>query len=217
MNNVTVKPSPLWLQCELVRLGGKPINNVVDVTNYIMLMTAQPVHAYDYDKLRGHTLMARMASEGEKVTLLNQKSYTLTADDIVIADAEGPIGLAGIKGGGESEVSAETKNIVLEVATFGYVYALRKSRCHGVFTDALTRFNKGQSPLQNAYIIQRLIHLMKQLSHAEVASEVYDRKVSTLDEKLHGADSIELTRQFIGERLGLDLSEDKDCFIAPKC
>lgn len=209
MNNVTVKPSPLWLQCELVRLGGKPINNVVDVTNYIMLMTAQPVHAYDYDKLRGHTLMARMASEGEKVTLLNQKSYTLTADDIVIADAEGPIGLAGIMGGGESEVSAETKNIVLEVATFD-MYTLRKSSMrHGVFTDALTRFNKGQSPLQNAYIIQRLIHLMKQLSHAEVASEVYDRKVSTLDEKLHGADSIELTRQFIGERLGLDLSEDK--------
>lgn len=214
MNNVTIKPSPLWLQCELVRLGGKPINNVVDATNYIMLMTAQPVHAYDYDKLRGHTLTARMARAGEKVTLLNQKSYMLTTDDIVIADAEGPIGLAGIMGGGESEVSAETKNIVLEVATFD-MYALRKSSMrHGVFTDALTRFNKGQSPLQNAVIMRQLIRLAGELSGAEPASIVYDHRSASvndcvLENGIHSADSVGVTGLFVNERLGLHLADEE--------
>ena len=83
IKNVEVKSSPLWLQCQLVAMGGKPINNIVDATNYIMLMTAQPTHAYDYDKLRGHKLEARMARDGEKVSLLNGKEYELTTDDIV--------------------------------------------------------------------------------------------------------------------------------------
>ena len=96
---VEVKPSALWLQCQLVAMGGKPINNIVDATNYVMLMTAQPTHAYDYDKLRGGKLMARMAQSGEKLTLLNGKEYELTVDDIVIADGEGAIGLAGIMDG----------------------------------------------------------------------------------------------------------------------
>lgn len=211
MNNVTVKPSPLWLQCELVRLGGKPINNVVDVTNYIMLMTAQPVHAYDYDKLRGHTLMARMASEGEKVTLLNQKSYTLTTDDIVIADSEGPIGLAGIMGGGDSEVSAETKNIVLEVATFD-MYTLRKSSMrHGVFTDALTRFNKGQSPLQNSPVLRELVDMVGDLSGAEQASEVSNIKsfVDEHDSNVHADRWLPKTvsTSFVNDRLGSSFSD----------
>ena len=128
-------------------MGGKPVNNIVDATNYVMLMTAQPTHAYYYDKLRGSTLGARLARDGEKVSLLNGKEYELTTDDIVIADGEGVIGLAGIMGGTDTEVSGETKNIVLECANFD-MYALRRTAMrHGIFTDALTRFNKGQSPL----------------------------------------------------------------------
>ena len=92
IKDVEVKPSPLWLQCQLVAMGGKPINNIVDATNYIMLMTAQPTHAYDYDKLRGHQLGARLAWPDEKVSLLNGKEYELTVDDIVITDGEGVIG-----------------------------------------------------------------------------------------------------------------------------
>ncbi|QWQ31999.1 hypothetical protein KOY48_03805 [Candidatus Minimicrobia naudis] len=118
IKNIEVQPSPLWLQCQLVAMGGKPINNIVDATNYMMLMTAQPTHAYDYDKLRGHKLGARMARDGEKVSLLNGKEYELTADDIVIADGEGVIGLAGIMGGADTEVSDDTKNIVFGVCQF---------------------------------------------------------------------------------------------------
>lgn len=194
--DVTVQPSPLWLQCQLVAMGGKPINNIVDATNYIMLMTAQPTHAYDYDKLRGSTLGARMARAGEKVSLLNGKEYELTTDDIIIADGEGVIGLAGIMGGADSEVTDQTKNIVLECATFD-MYALRRTAMrHGVFTDALTRFNKGQSPLQNAAVLKRLMSMVG----GEQASEVFDEKLNMF----WGERSVSVSKGFIQSRLGLD-------------
>ena len=180
IKDVEVKPSPLWLQCQLVAMGGKPINNIVDATNYIMLMTAQPTHAYDYDNLRGHKLEARMARDGEKVSLLNGKEYELTSDDIVIADGEGVIGLAGIMGGADTEVSSDTKNIVLECANFD-MYALRRTAMrHGIFTDALTRFNKGQSPLQNAAVLKQLMSMVGGVQ----ASEVFDLRKPEQDKSV---------------------------------
>lgn len=210
--DVTVGPSPLWLQCKLVAMGGKPINNIVDATNYIMLLTAQPTHAYDYDKLRGHKLEARLARDGEKVSLLNGKKYELTTDDIVIADGEGVIGLAGIMGGADTEVSDGTKNIVLECANFD-MYALRRTAMrHGIFTDALTRFNKGQSPLQNAAVLKQLMNMVGGVQ----ASEVFDLKQFSdeLDDYFDGKytpANIDIDSKFINERLGLDLSGDDIC------
>lgn len=203
IKNVEVKPSPLWLQIELIRMGGKPINNIVDVTNYVMLLTAQPTHAYDYDKLRGAKLGARMAKSGETAKLLNGKTYELDETDIVIADGEGPVGLAGIMGGGDSEVSAETKNIVLEVGNFDMYAVRRSSMKHGVFTDALTRFNKGQSPLQNDHVLSLLIQSISDVSPGEQASEVFGRV------EKHTINSVTTNKEFINERLGLDLG-DKD-------
>ena len=212
IKDVEVKPSPLWLQCQLVAIGGKPINNIVDATNYIMLMTAQPTHAYDYDKLRGHQLGARLARPDEKVSLLNGKEYELTADDIIIADGEGVIGLAGIMGGSNTEVSNDTKNIVLECATFD-MYALRKTAMrHGVFTDALARFNKGQSPLQNAAVLKLLMSMVDGVQ----ASEVFDLKQFSdeFDDYFDGKytpANIDIDSKFINERLGLKLSENDIC------
>ena len=212
MKDIEVKPSPLWLQCELVRLGAKPINNIVDVTNYVMLLTAQPTHAYDYDKLHGHRLGVRMAKAGEQAQLLNGRTYELTSDDIVIADGEGVVGLAGIMGGGTSEVSAETKNIVLEVATFD-MYAVRKSSMrHGVFTDALTRFNKGQSSLQNDVVLNLLMMSIKDVSPGEQASDVRDLAQShdkSRKDGIHTVESLPVTSQFINDRLGLTLDTDE--------
>ena len=236
MQNIEIKPSPLWLQCALVAMGSKPINNIVDVTNYVMLLTAQPTHAYDYDKLRGHTIGARMAREGEKVTLLNDKTYELTPDDIVIADADGPVALGGIMGGADSEVDETTKNIVLEVATFD-MYAVRKSSMrHGIFTDALTRFNKGQSPLQNDHVMSVLMASVKDVSPAEQASHVFDLKNTGLEVKQHddrvslginkditdvfswgavtGVNVLE--NSFVNNRLGLDLSPKAICKLLRK-
>ncbi len=212
IRDVTVQPSPLWLQCQLVAMGGKPINNIVDATNYMMLMTAQPTHAYDYDKLRRSTLEARMARDGEKVSLLNGKEYELTTDDVVIADGEGVIGLAGIMGGTDTEVSDGTKNIVLECANFD-MYALRRTAMrHGIFTDALTRFNKGQSPLQNAAVLKQLMGMVGGVQ----ASEVFDLKQFSdeLDDYFDGKytpANIDIDSKFINERLGLDLSGDYIC------
>ncbi len=230
IRDVTVQPSPLWLQCQLVAMGGKPINNIVDATNYIMLMTAQPTHAYDYDKLRGSTLGARMARDGEKVSLLNGKEYELTSDDIVIADGEGVIGLAGIMGGTDTEVSSDTKNIVLECANFD-MYALRRTAMrHGIFTDALTRFNKGQSPLQNAAVLKKLMSMVGGVQ----ASEVFDKRNDRLMAMQHdsrvtfgsaGRETISifdwgavtgvlvLESTFVNERLGTEFSPQEICCI----
>lgn len=209
VKNVAVQPSPLWLQCQLVAMGGKPINNIVDATNYIMLMTAQPTHAYDYDKLHGGKLGARMAHEGETIALLNGKTYTLGTDDIVIADGERAVALGGIMGGADTEVSSDTNNVVLECASFD-MYAVRKTAMrHGVFTDALSRFNKGQSPLQNAPVLKRLMGMIG----GEQASEVHDKKQFSdeFDEYFAGKytpANIDIDSAFINHRLGLQLTDD---------
>lgn len=209
MDNVKVGPSPLWLQCALVAMGSKPINNIVDTTNYIMLQTAQPTHAYDYDKIVGHKIGARQANDGEKVKLLNGKDYQLTANDIVIADGNGVVGLGGVMGGSDSQVDENTQNIILEVATFD-MYAVRKSAMrHGLFTDALTRFNKGQSPLQNDRIVSMLIDKISSLSGATQASKVHDEPTGKWDQVESVHNPIITTPDFINERLGINLTADQ--------
>ena len=218
MKNIEIKPSPLWLQCALVAMGSKPINNIVDVTNYVMLLTAQPTH--DYDKIRGGKIGARMAQDGEMITLLNGKEYELRSDDIVIADAEGAIGLGAIMGGRNSEVSSETKNIILEVANFD-MYTVRKSSMyHGLFTDALTRFTKGQSSLQNDHIMNLLMMSVRDVSpNCEQASAVSDlHEIEQLqpipDEYKDDAFVVEnpqiqfMTTYFVNDRLGLNLQAE---------
>lgn len=208
IKNIEVQPSPLWLQCQLVAMGGKPINNIVDATNYMMLMTAQPTHAYDYDKLRGSTLGARMARDGEKVSLLSGKEYELTVDDIVIADGEGVIGLAGIMGGADTEVSDGTKNIVLECANFD-MYALRRTAMrHGIFTDALTRFNKGQSPAQTDPVLKQLMSMVGGVQASEVLdASSYNKCI--MPDGVHCVDSQGVSNEFINERLGTDFSNNE--------
>lgn len=208
IKNIEVRPSPLWLQCQLVAMGGKPINNIVDATNYMMFMTAQPTHAYDYDKLRGSTIGARLARDGEKVSLLNGKEYELTADDIVIADGEGVIGLAGIMGGAETEVSSDTKNIVLECANFD-MYALRRTAMrHGIFTDALTRFNKGQSPAQTDPVLKQLMSMVGGVQASKVFdTSSYDKCI--MPDGVHCVDSQGVSNEFINERLGTNFSNDE--------
>lgn len=128
---------------------------MVVISNYIMHITGQPTHAYDLKKLARATIGARMAVSGETIHLLNGKTIELSSDDIVIADNKGPIGVAGIMGGKDTEVDATTTDIVLEVGSFD-MYTIRRSAMrHGLFTDAFTRFSKGQSPLQNDRVVAK--------------------------------------------------------------
>ncbi len=149
--NVIVGPSPLWLQARLSAAGYRPINNVVDVTNYVMHLTGQPLHAFDADRIAGGTLHVRTATDGETFTTLDDQQRTLTAGDIVIDDAEGPTSLAGVMGGQRSEVSHATTRVLLEVASWDGPTIHKTAQRYGLFSEAAGRNAKGLAPEQTAW------------------------------------------------------------------
>jgi phenylalanyl-tRNA synthetase beta chain len=144
--DVTIAPSPLWLQARLQAAGQRPINNVVDITNYVMLLTAQPLHAFDLDKVPGGELIVRTASAGEKMTTLDDVERTFDAETVLVCDREGPSGIAGIMGGQRSEVSEATTRVLLEVANWNGTNILRTSRLLGLRSEASARFEKQLHP-----------------------------------------------------------------------
>lgn len=200
MSGVEVKPSPVWLQVALAEIGQKPINNVVDLTNFYMQLTGQPLHAYDYDKLRGHAIGVRTARQGEKAELLNGKTYELDESDIVIVDNDRVIGLGGVMGGQDSEVTSGTKNIVVECANFDMYSVRRTSMRHGLFTDAVTRFTKGQSPLQNRVVLAKIVEDLGKVSGAKVAGHTADEHG-----ELTSPEPLTVSAGFINSRLGTKL------------
>jgi phenylalanyl-tRNA synthetase beta chain len=159
--NIKVAPSPLWLQFRLSALGLNPINNIVDLTNYIMSELAQPMHAYDRALLQGDTLTARPAREGERIMALNKEEYAVTPANLVIADAHGPVGIAGVIGGLDSAISETTTSIVLEAANFNASSVRKTSSALKIRTDASMRFEKAQDPENTVRALARAIHLMR--------------------------------------------------------
>src|SRR4051794_15258645 len=146
--NVTIGPSPLWLKARLSAAGQRPINNVVDITNYVMLLTAQPLHAFDWDRVEGGTLVVRQANAGERMTTLDDIERTLDPDVVVIDDAQGPTSIAGVMGGQRSEVSDETTRVLMEVATWDGPNINRTSNKLNLRSEASSRFEKGLSVRQ---------------------------------------------------------------------
>jgi phenylalanyl-tRNA synthetase beta chain len=144
--DVTIGPSPLWLQARLTAAGQRPINNVVDITNYVMLLTAQPLHAFDLDKVPNGELIVRTASEGEKMTTLDDVERRFDAETVLVCDRQGPSGIAGIMGGQRSEVSEATTRVLLEVASWDGTNILRTSRLLGLRSEASARFEKQLHP-----------------------------------------------------------------------
>lgn len=162
--NVTVQPSPAWLQYRLESIGLNAINNVVDVTNFVMAELAQPMHAFDADKLHGDTIFVRSARSGEQFAALNGESYTLSPSNLVIADAAGAIALAGVIGGGPSAIGNDTKRIVLESANFQAASVRKTSVALRLRTDASMRFEKSQDPLNTVRGLARALELLEQVS-----------------------------------------------------
>ncbi|MGA8744866.1 MAG: phenylalanine--tRNA ligase subunit beta [Solirubrobacterales bacterium] len=144
--DVQVGPSPAWLQARLSAAGQRPINNVVDITNYVMLLTAQPLHAFDLDRVSGRALTVRTALEGERMRTLDGVERLLDAETVLVCDEEGPAGIAGIMGGASSEVSGETTTVLLEVANWKGTNILRTSRMLGLRSEASSRFEKQLHP-----------------------------------------------------------------------
>lgn len=209
LKDVVVGPSPLHIQSDLKRVGIKPVNNIVDLTNYLMYLTGQPMHAYDYDKVKAKsgskpTIIARKARKGDKVALLNGKTVSLDDPAIVIATDKEAIGVGGVMGGAETEVDDTTQTIILEVATFDMYNIRRTAMKYGLFTDAVTRFTKGQTPLQNDRILAYAIENLEGKDWAKQASRVSDVHVPLERPKPVSADV-----DMVNARLGLEL-EAKD-------
>jgi phenylalanyl-tRNA synthetase beta chain len=208
MKGVQYGKSPIWMQSYLKRVGIKPINNIVDVTNYVMHLTGQPLHAFDYDKLvsvsENASLMPRKAKKGEKLVLLGGKEIELNEEDLVISTDKKAVALAGVMGGNETEVDENTKTIVIECANFDMYTVRRTSMRHGLFTDAVTRFNKGQSPLQNDRVMRFAADSMKEFAGAEAASEFYD--LTSFDDDNDNLNHVVTSVDFINSRLGSELT-----------
>lgn len=215
VEGVAVKPSPLWLQVALARVGIKSINNIVDWTNYYMHLTGQPTHAFDYDKIKAlsgetPTIFPRMAQKGEKLTLLGGKTIGLDEGDIVIATDKQPVALAGIMGGADTEVDENTKNIIIEAATFDMYSIRRSSMRHGLFTDASNRFNKGQSPYQNARVLYKLVNDIVDQTGARPGKMANFIDCDAVDPSEVGfANEVQIQVDFINERLGSNLGAEE--------
>jgi phenylalanyl-tRNA synthetase beta chain len=162
--NVTVRPSPFWLQAQLTAIGLNPINNIVDLTNYVMSELAQPMHAFDADLLRGDTIFVRSARAGEPFRGLNGEDYTLDPANLVIADSAGAIALAGVIGGGGSAISDTTTRVVLESANFQASSIRKTSSAVKLRTDASMRFEKAQDPATTVRGLARALELLQELS-----------------------------------------------------
>lgn len=201
ISGVRVGPSPLWLQSYLMRVGIRPINNVVDLTNFVMYETAQPLHAYDYDKVKGAGLITRLAKPGEKLKLLDGKTVKLAEDTIVIADKNGPIGLGGVMGGADTEVDEQTKNLILECANFDMNAIRRSAFVYGLFTDAAVRFTKNQSPRQNLVVLAKLAEDITRITGGQPAGFLVDNQGRSVDRPA----AVRTNAGFINSRLGLNL------------
>lgn len=203
--NVTVMDSPPWLRRRLEAIGLNAINNIVDVTNYVMAELAQPMHAFDADKLHGKTIFVRQASAGEEITALNEESYQLTPSNLVIADAQGPIAIAGVIGGLHSAIGPNTKRIVLESANFQAASVRKTSVALKLRTDASIRFEKSQDPVNTTRALARAIELLEKVSPGiRLAGGLADRKA-----ELKKLAPIELNVDWLGRKLGRALTADQ--------
>src|SRR3984957_64243 len=202
MRGVKVQPSPEWLRQRLEAIGQNSINNVVDVTNYVMFELGQPMHAYDLDKLSGGTIVARRARAGEKMRTLDGAERALTKDMCVIADGARAVGIAGLMGGAESEIGFASRNLLLEAAWFDPVSVRRASKALGLRTEASYRFERGPDPEMAERASRRAAELIQQLAGGEVLEGVMDVYPGRA-----AAPAIELSRQELLRVMGADVPD----------
>ena len=204
LRGIQVAPSPAWLQQRLTAVGQRPINNVVDVTNLVMLETGQPLHAFDYDNVRGGELVVRLAKTGEKLHMLDGSSLELTDQQWLVADAKGPSSLAGVMGGEESEIKPTTTRVLLEAANWDGAQIRRTQTILKLRTEAGARFEKNLNPELALVAWQRAMHLLVETGGGKASSGVID--IYPVRGK-HPA--IHLTRQRVAQILGLDVSVER--------
>jgi len=202
LTNVKVGPSPKWLRVGLENVGVRSINNVVDITNYVMFELGQPLHAFDYEKVAGQKIVVRKAKNKEKIVTLDGVERELTNQVLVIADQEKPIGIAGIMGGANTEVTSQTKTVVLESANFEPINNRRSSKSLKLRTEASTRFEKDLDDNLTYPALIRAIELLQEHAGAKVASKIFDIKSKPLNKPK----TVTINTVWINKFLGLELS-----------
>ncbi len=191
IDDVEVKESPLWMKKRLASIGLRSINNIADATNYVMMEFGHPIHAFDFDKIKSHKIIIRDAKLSENFTALNSKIYTFKGGEILIADVEKPLAIAGIIGGIESGINLSTKRILLEIATFDPVRIRNTSKGLNISTDASYRFERGVDPNDSVRVAKRLVDLIISIANGTVAgfSDLYphhieEKEVTLTNKKL---------------------------------
>ena len=202
LDQVTIQPSPDWLQQRLLAVGVRPINNVVDVTNYVMYEYGQPLHAFDYDKLAGHAIVVRLAKAKETLTTLDGKTHQLAAEHLVIADQQSAQALAGIMGGASSEITAATKRLAIESANFNPTTIRLGAQRLAVRTDASTRHEKNLPVVLAELGLWRALELLQDLAGAKVASLIIDERTATTETK-----SIPLAVEYVQRLMGTPVDQ----------
>ena len=221
VQGVTVKPSPFWLRYRLFCLGVRPIDNVVDVTNLVLLELGHPIHAFDLARLRGPGIVVRAATEGETMKTLDDEERTFTSDDLLICDAEGPVAVAGVMGGLDSEIRADTTDVLIEVAYFDPRCIRRTSRRLGLHTESSHRFERGIDPNGVPRAMRRAASLICALSNgaaSPIARDVNPRPVApkairletSHPERLLGRPVDEATTRRALEAIGCSISPAED-------
>jgi len=204
IQGIKVKPSPFWLQIKLLAIGIKPINNIVDATNYVMLDLGQPLHAFDYNKLKSPRIIVRTARKGEKTVTIDSKERILGKNNLLICDTEKPIGIAGIMGSLNSEIDEDTTDIIIESANFE-MYNIRRSEMElGIRSEASTRFEKGIDPNLTLPALKEVVQLITEISEGEVSSQLIDIYKEKVTEKI-----IEFELKDIPRLLGIEIKREE--------
>ncbi len=204
IKDVKIEPSPLWMQLRLMEAGVRPISNIVDITNFVMLEYGEPLHAFDLEKVEGRKIIVRQAEEGEKIITLDEVERDLSPSDLVISDAEKPIGIAGIMGGFDTEITRDTKYVLIEGANFSGKSIRLTSKKFGLRTEASTRFEKGIDPNLSKLAVERVCQLIEEIGAGTVVKGNID-----VYKDIKEAKTISLRPARANMLLGIELSTDE--------
>ena len=203
VRNVTVKESPEWLQNKLRTIGLRPINNIVDITNYILHAYGQPMHCFDADKIKGGKIVVKTVAEGTRFVTLDEVEHTLSDRDLMICNAEEPMCIAGVFGGLDSGTTEQTKNVFLESAYFHPTWVRKTARRQGLSTDSSFRFERGIDPNGVIYALKEAALLVKELAGGEIASEIKDNYPNPIADF-----PVELTYGYVNGLTGKEIPEE---------
>lgn len=203
IEDITVAPSPAWLQDRLLSVGLRPINNLVDITNFVMMETGQPLHAFDFDRLNGHRIVVRTAEAGEKFTTLDEKQRSLDPEMLMICDGQKAVGIGGVMGGMNSEIADDTRRVLLESAYFQPTSIRKTAKKLGLNTDASHRFERGVDPQGTVTALNRAAALIADLGNGKLIGGTIDEGAA-----VPAAEPIALSVTATNRTLGIDLGRD---------